>query len=358
MQISSPAFNWAANRLIDPERLKTQIPDFERFIEPFFGGGQLYFNLLPQTPSLLNDINPFIISFYRELQNEKSPLKKEVDTLLEEWKIVERFYDFVQHDIEMVVSDMRQQIITIQDAPYVLRTIFSLNMQQPEFESLFSLKNVVDSDNLIETFVAACISHLKRIHCKSFTPMSPIILKNGFFNHLRYLNNNWPKYKKVANNKRLAIWYFVNLLSDTARINYSEIEKVTLPFPKKAPSTKEIELEIHRVFGADFKMSLENALLHCSDYAEFLNNIDISDNDFVYIDPPFNAKYLHYEHSAFTEKDHVHLAEIVGRLKSRWMLIIKETDFKPELYSNCKTRVSKAPMMSGKENGFLVVVNY
>jgi site-specific DNA-adenine methylase len=285
-------------------------------------------------------------------------LKKEVNTLLDEWKIVERFFDFVKNDLEMVVNDMNQQIITIQDAPYVLRTIFSLNMQQPEFESLFSIKNVVDSDNLIETFVAACTSHLKKINCKNFVPISPIILKNGFFNHLRYLNNNWHKYKKVASNKRLAIWYFVNLLSDTARINYSDIEKVNLPFPKTAPSTKEIESEIDRIFSYDVKTTLENARFSCADYADFLNSLEISEQDFVYIDPPFNAKYLHYEHSAFSEKDHVRLAETIGGLKSRWMLIIKEADFNPTLYSNPKLKISKAPVTAGKENGFLVVVNY
>ncbi len=358
MQVSTPVFNWAANRLIDTEKIKIHIPDFERYIEPFTGGGQMFFSLLPQTPSLLNDINPNIISFYQELQNEKSPLKKEISTLLDEWKIVERFFDFVQHDLQMVVNDMNQQIITIQDAPYVLRTIFSLNMQQPEFESLFSIKNVVDSDNLIETFVSACTSHLKKINCKNFVPISPIILKNGFFNHLRHLNNNWTKYKKVASNKRLAIWYFVNLLSDTARINYNDIDKVNLPFPKNAPSTKEIEVEIDRIFGYDFKSTLENARFCCADYADFLNSIGVAERDFVYVDPPFNAKYLHYEHSAFSEKDHVRLAETISRLNCRWMLIIKEADYKPSLYGKIKVKVTKAPMISGKENGFLVVVNY
>ncbi|MDE6486670.1 MAG: DNA adenine methylase, partial [Muribaculaceae bacterium] len=44
------------------------IPQFEgRYIEPFFGGGALYFHLEPAR-AIINDINTRLIDFYRGIQ--------------------------------------------------------------------------------------------------------------------------------------------------------------------------------------------------------------------------------------------------------------------------------------------------
>mgnify|MGYP000910734389 FL=1 len=57
----------------------TQIPRFSgRYIEPFFGGGALYFYLEPHK-AIINDINSKLIDFYRGVQQNYSSLRKELD---------------------------------------------------------------------------------------------------------------------------------------------------------------------------------------------------------------------------------------------------------------------------------------
>lgn len=63
------------------------IPHFSgRYIEPFFGGGALYFYLEPKD-AIINDINSKLISFYNGVRNNYASLRAELDE-------VERIYNF------------------------------------------------------------------------------------------------------------------------------------------------------------------------------------------------------------------------------------------------------------------------
>ncbi|MBD5225895.1 MAG: Dam family site-specific DNA-(adenine-N6)-methyltransferase [Bacteroidales bacterium] len=57
------------------------IPEFQgRYIEPFFGGGAMYFHLEPHR-AVINDINPQLIDFYRGVRDNYEQLRHELDIL-------------------------------------------------------------------------------------------------------------------------------------------------------------------------------------------------------------------------------------------------------------------------------------
>ena len=61
------------------------IPEYGgRYIEPFFGGGALYFHIEPQR-AVINDINPKLMNFYLAVQQNYFNLSKELE-------IIERIY--------------------------------------------------------------------------------------------------------------------------------------------------------------------------------------------------------------------------------------------------------------------------
>lgn len=57
------------------------IPEFQgRYIEPFFGGGAMFFYLEPRR-AIVNDINPQLINFYRGVRDGYEQLRHELDVL-------------------------------------------------------------------------------------------------------------------------------------------------------------------------------------------------------------------------------------------------------------------------------------
>jgi len=51
--------------------IKNLIPPFERYIEPFFGGGAVFFHLKPRK-AIINDICEELTEFYKFIKGENN----------------------------------------------------------------------------------------------------------------------------------------------------------------------------------------------------------------------------------------------------------------------------------------------
>lgn len=54
--------------------------EYNRYIEPFFGGGALYFYLEPEN-AIINDVNTKLYSFYQQMKDEYPVARKQLDEL-------------------------------------------------------------------------------------------------------------------------------------------------------------------------------------------------------------------------------------------------------------------------------------
>ena len=58
------------------------IPEHSIYVEPFFGGGAVFWAKEPAQVEFINDINGEVANFYRVLQTDYDALKREVDQTL------------------------------------------------------------------------------------------------------------------------------------------------------------------------------------------------------------------------------------------------------------------------------------
>ena len=74
-----PLIKYRGGKSKEIPNIERQIPHFNgRYIEPFLGGGALYFHLEPQN-AIINDINSKLIDFYNGVKSDYSNLRKELD---------------------------------------------------------------------------------------------------------------------------------------------------------------------------------------------------------------------------------------------------------------------------------------
>ena len=76
--LTNPILKWAGGkRQLIPE-LKKYIPiKFNKYVEPFMGGGALYFYLKHEN-SIINDNNPEIINLYKEISKRPNLIIEEL----------------------------------------------------------------------------------------------------------------------------------------------------------------------------------------------------------------------------------------------------------------------------------------
>ena len=71
---------WTGGKRREIPYFSSYIPqNFDIYIEPFFGGGALYWHLLPQN-AIINDINSHLINFYKVLRDNHSSLENILST--------------------------------------------------------------------------------------------------------------------------------------------------------------------------------------------------------------------------------------------------------------------------------------
>ncbi|MDR2880912.1 MAG: Dam family site-specific DNA-(adenine-N6)-methyltransferase, partial [Azoarcus sp.] len=89
----NPVLKYRGGKLREIPRFLHYIPgDFDRYIEPFLGGGALFFHLEPAR-AVLNDVNARLMSFYRQLRDQYPEMRKQFDTLQAEYEINQRAYE-------------------------------------------------------------------------------------------------------------------------------------------------------------------------------------------------------------------------------------------------------------------------
>jgi DNA adenine methylase len=68
----SPLIKWSGGKSDEIKHFLQYIPtNYDTYIEPFFGGGALYWYLRPNK-SVINDVHPELIAFYNSIKNGKS----------------------------------------------------------------------------------------------------------------------------------------------------------------------------------------------------------------------------------------------------------------------------------------------
>ena len=70
------------------------------------------------------------------------------------------------------------------------------------------------------------------------------------------------------------------------------------------------------------------------DFENFVIKSNLTENDFMFLDPPYDTDFSDYEGKAFTHDDQKRLASLLGQTAAKFILVIKNTDFIYSLYKD------------------------
>ncbi len=80
-----PLMKWPGGKSSELSEIVRLIPGHNRYFEPFFGGGSVFFDAIYK-PSFVNDINPDLMGFYRCVKKQEASFFKSLDNFLERWE--------------------------------------------------------------------------------------------------------------------------------------------------------------------------------------------------------------------------------------------------------------------------------
>jgi DNA adenine methylase len=91
-ELMNPVLKYRGGKSREIPRFLQYIPDdFNRYIEPFFGGGAVYFHIEPET-AIINDVNERLMTFYRQLRDEYPKMRGQLDELQRKYEVNQLAY--------------------------------------------------------------------------------------------------------------------------------------------------------------------------------------------------------------------------------------------------------------------------
>jgi DNA adenine methylase len=116
----NPVLKYRGGKSREIPRFLQYIPDdFIRYIEPFFGGGAVYFRIEPKN-AILNDVNDRLMTFYRQLKNNYPQMRRQLDEL-------QRQYEANQLDYKKLKAGTPEERVpnANEDLYYRIRNLFN-----------------------------------------------------------------------------------------------------------------------------------------------------------------------------------------------------------------------------------------
>lgn len=351
-----PLIKWAGGKSNEIKYVEKIIPKFDRYIEPFFGGGALFFDLEPKK-AIINDISGELMTFYRLLKNGKSGelFKKELYKYVHHWERIDVYMKTFGNDFLNLYKKYREDKIDYEELKAEFDSLFKKKILK--FNGLFKKDFCINRQGLLKEIESNLLAKFKRTKekidvKKKFTDKGikdniETGFRSGFYTHFRELMNE-AKHKQVtiSREKEIANWYFIREFCYGGMFRFSQKGEFNVPYGGIAYNTKDFRKKVDYIFSQEVRNLLDRTKTENKDFEKLLNSLKLNENDFVFLDPPYDTEFSEYEENPFTSQDQERLAKTLINLKAKWVLIIKETDFIRGLYTtkeakNKKVRVGR-----------------
>lgn len=324
-----PIIKWPGGKSGEIDKFKFLVPKYERYIEPFFGGGAMYFDLEPDI-AIINDISSMLMKFYELVKQQDEELYKyliaynnSMKSLLEicydnYLKIFNLYEKGSDNDLKKLISNI---IINIENLDILDVNINNFenilyNMAKDKFirtknnneKKPFSYDDL--KDNLITGFIS------------------------GYYMYFRNIYNDLSLNKMEKNNSyRVANFYYIREFCYGSMFRYNSKGEFNIPYGGISYNKKSFMTKIDNIFNNNIKNLFSRTEIYSMDFEELFKNIEVTEKDFIFLDPPYDTKFSDYEGKKFDKLDQKRLADMLKQIKAKFILIIKNTEYIYGLYN-------------------------
>ena len=110
-------------------------------------------------------------------------------------------------------------------------------------------------------------------------------------------------------------------------LRYNASGKFNIPFGRY----KTYNFEILK--NQNYEKLLENTDVKCADFSYTFENYN-SENNFMFLDPPYDSEFTNYGYCSFGKEEHKKLADYFKNTNIKCLMIIGKTKFISDLYSD------------------------
>jgi DNA adenine methylase len=342
-----PIIKWTGGKYREFTLFKDHIPAFERYIEPFFGGGGVFFALQPKTAAIINDKSSDLIKFYKHINN--SEFKDKIYEYADAWEEMTGLCDELWEDCASVFTTFIKQekdLMAFQEKfttaiPIRISKYKAINSEDFMVDKLLFIRFLIESMSDKALRIRRICEKEKRIfNTPELKDHFHTGLKSGMYLFFRNLMNRaFHGDISISEPKSAANWYFVREFCYAAMFRYNAKGEFNIPYGGIAYNNKNFRQKADLIFEEATQKLFERTEIFNLDFEKLLNNLTLTPSDFIFLDPPYDSEFSEYDQNAFTKDDQKRLARFLINCVAKWMVVIKETKFIREIYSDSRVKM-------------------
>lgn len=335
-----PIIKWPGGKSREIDEIRALIPPFRRYVEPFFGGGALYFHLMPQAAAI-NDISAQLIDFYRQVKAQDRRLH---ELLLCYDKSFRRLISACEAESRFLLELFFRLKWELANADETDAALWELIRRlTPCLGAQFEQQLLLDRTQFEELlFKMARDKLLRTVKNDAKRPFSAADLAenlltgftSGYYMYFRKVYNDLALGRGPAADApyRAANFYFIREYCYGSMFRYNAAGEFNIPYGGMSYNRKDLAVKVADMFSRDVRKVFANTQICCADFEDFMDQIQLTEDDFMFLDPPYDTDFSDYEGKDFTHSDQARLAQALQRTPARFILIIKNTPFIRSLY--------------------------
>jgi len=367
-----PVVKWPGGKTSEAKKIIPLIRERDgRFIDPFVGGGAIFFEACAEQ-SVINDLSEELISLYKYIKKGNDKFfhtMHYLDNIRCSLKVL--IYDDNLIFLKLFDNYLREKI-NKKDLKSFVETWVNNNRQRitkctyEHIESQIFLEEV--KNNLIRKLLRMKRLSIEkgRLHDADFYYNIETAIHSAFYMYVRHLYN-YSADLNLPPTLSIATFYYIREFCYSSMFRFNKNNKFNVPYGGMAYNSKDFNSKICRLQLPEYRKYLSRTDIYNQDFEDFFRLIEPNENDFIFLDPPYDSDFSTYDQNSFSKADHRRLAKFMKNTKSSFLMVIKNTDFVMNLYGAIpgvnKQIFDKKYMVSfqnrnDKQAKHLIITNY
>ena len=294
-----------------------------RFIEPFVGGGAVFFDTDAEK-CCINDKSTELINLYNCAREKNDDLIKYLQLEIDEFSSLGTFVEEHTSDI----LDLYLSKLSVDDFIKKYNNFFSTLAEG--YSKIFykelkkNLTSKISRSAKLEKENGAIPDSDRLDNIEA-------AMKSAYYMYIRYLQNHLSELSK---GRQAAVFFFIREYCYSSMFRYNGKGEFNVPYGGISYNRKDFQKKVDYLLSDEMATKLQSAEIYCEDFEDFINMLKLTEDDYIFLDPPYDTDFSTYAQNEFGREEQIRLCECLKRTKAKILLIIKNTDFIYDLYKN------------------------
>lgn len=327
-----PLIKWPGGKSEELGRITPLVPDHTRYLEPFLGGGALFFHLEP-AQGVVSDVNPDLISLYRSISERPDGLAGRLEGLCDAWDRVGRAGSAAGAQA-LQGFRARPEPWPRQGAHDLAREALSGHLVAlREAQTLVGLGAPVALEETAIATLSAKLWRISNAESRGGRPWSDEDLaaqvetatRAGFYTWLR------DQARSADGIERALAFFFLREFCYGAMFRLNRAGHFNIPYGGRSYNAKDLRAKVAHLVSEPVVELLGRTQIRCGDFGEVFAAVR-GREDFVFCDPPYDSEFSDYDGHPFRREHQTKLAEAFAATEAKCLLVVQRTDFILDLY--------------------------